>query len=98
MGHTHRALLQRNQPFPDGVLGEVRDAVHVQSLQDLLAVGLDGLDAHVEACGHLLGVQAFGDELEYFPLPGREFGQAVRSSAWSVVSPRLRYGRTAPAQ
>jgi hypothetical protein len=50
----------------DGVFDEFGDVVEAEFFHDVGAVGLDGLDADVEAFGDLVVLEALGEELEDF--------------------------------
>src|SRR5687768_16102979 len=64
--------LGRGKALVHGELGQAGDAVDLELVHDLGAVGLDGLDAHVQPRGDLLGGLALGHELEHLALAGRE--------------------------
>src|SRR3954451_9793138 len=59
-------------PLADGKLGTRRHAVQAQFAHDVSAVGLDRLDADLEAVRDFLGILAFGDLDQHFPLPPRK--------------------------
>lgn len=60
--------------------------MHVQAIHQFHAVVFNGLGADLQDLGNLLGVLAFGDQLENFALPARQlleraFRLAIPSSA-----------------
>src|SRR5437763_14954967 len=56
------------QPVLNGEAEELVAALEVELLLDVLAVGLDGLDAEEELVGDLAGAEAFPDHAEDFQL------------------------------
>src|SRR5215469_18638891 len=63
--------LGRNETDADRVADQAGDVVDVQFFHELSPVGLDGLHAHAEQSGDLLGGVSFGNQLEDFALPKR---------------------------
>jgi len=62
----------RNQSDPQSESNQSRNIVNVQAVHQLHAMVFHGLGADLEDFGGLLGVPAFGDELEDFALPVRQ--------------------------
>ena len=52
-----RSDVQGCHSFADGKFGEFGDAGDIQLFHDFAPVGLDGLDAEVEAVGGLFGIE-----------------------------------------
>lgn len=67
-----RLSLQRDQPFSNGVFRQLGDAVHLELLHHVAAVGLDGLDPQVQMIRNFLCAHALGDELQDLALAGRQ--------------------------
>ena len=61
-------------PLTDGVLGQTGDAMDIELLHDVLAVGLDGFDTHVQTRRDLLRAMTLGDELKDLALPSGKVG------------------------
>lgn len=68
-GYFAVALLrvERGQTFANSVLGQSSDAVNIEFLAYLPAMGFDRFHTSVEACGDLLRALAFGNQLQHFP-------------------------------
>ena len=61
--------LQKSDSLTNGILGQFSDAVDVQLVHDLLAVGFHRFHADVKFRGYFLGGFALGNELENFSFP-----------------------------
>jgi len=61
--------VDRGQATTDGVLCKLRQAVELQFIHNLPAVGIDRLDADVKLQGYLLGGLAVGQQLEDLTFP-----------------------------
>lgn len=59
-----------DQPTADCVAGELHSVVHVELLEDVRAMALDGLDADHQRVGDLLVAVALGDQLDDLLLAG----------------------------
>lgn len=85
----------------EGVDGEAGDALDACLAHDVLAVGGDGEDAHVEACGNLLVREALCDLYEHCRLATCELVAACGCLSCrrlgAEVSQRLNYRLAAVA-
>src|SRR3954462_8927500 len=78
--------LRTNEPDADRIADQPRDPVDAQALHQLGAVGVDRLDAQVEARGDLLGGEALRDELQHLALArGEDFERLLACSRFSAL-------------
>ena len=61
--HRNILFVQGSESLANGIFGESCDAVNVQLIHDLLAVGFHGFHADIKTCGYFLGRFALGNEL-----------------------------------
>jgi hypothetical protein len=100
MKGSGNSVFQIGKAFPDGILGEFSDAPDVQLVYDLLAVGINCLDADVQELGNLVGLFALGYKLQYLPFPGGKptvrgfYGTARANCPWPKSRSRPRATRT----
>ena len=68
--------------------------MNAETLHQLRAVGLDGLDRQIEPLGNVAGAVALGDQLQHLALARRQFrrGRRVRRAAMNEI---FDYGRPA---
>src|SRR3954470_4936521 len=74
--------LRRDQPSPDGVAREVDPVAHLELLEDVRPMAVDGLAADDQHRGDLVARVPFGDQLEDLELAR---GQRIQSGRLAVL-------------
>ena len=65
-------FIQACKPLPYGVLSELRQAVEIQLLHDVMAMAADGIGTQVQVGGNLLPGLSFHEQLQDLAFPGRQ--------------------------
>jgi hypothetical protein len=56
-------LIEGNEAFADGILGQLRHTLEVELIHDLLSAGFDGLHSDTEGKDYFLGALTLGNQL-----------------------------------